>query len=386
MQKQNDNSNFSQREYELLIDRYNNGLANSLERAQVESWYISGDFRGKLFNADQMLKDQVRSRELLFKHMSPVKRKLPIYFIGTAAALVVAILCAWFFTFPLFIKDANQSAKNLNHIFPAKNGVTIKLSNGKTIKLSGEKNGIVINRMSLKYKDGSVIENQALEDYKESLEVSTGFGQSYDVTLPDGTNVFLNAATTIKFPSSFKNLSSRSVSLNGEAFFKVVHNSRQPFQVLSRGQVVEDIGTAFNINAYEDDPSVQTTLIEGSVKIKALFEGKAKDISEEVTLIPNERNTLTNVNPFLIERIEVADVIAWKDGDFQFNKEKMSNITKKLERWYNVKFSLSDQVANKVFTGKIARGRSLNSVLKLMERTNSIHFIIEGRRISVVEK
>jgi transmembrane sensor len=272
-----------------------------------------------------------------------------------------------------------------NDIAPGSNKAFLTLANGQRISLTDAANGAIATQSGVKIvksADGSI-------DYQiqDQGELSGGFnttetpkGGQYLVNLADGSKVWLNAASSLKYPASFTNQKTRTVELTGEGYFEIAKDKVHPFIVKTAAQQVEVLGTHFNINAYNDEPFTKTTLLEGRVHVESLAQTKETEI-----LNPGEQAVLVN-DHLSVSDANVEEAVAWKDGYFRFNEESMSSIAKKLERWYNVEIELSDKLASKEFTGKIARSRNISRVLSMMEETNRVHFKIEGRRITAIEK
>jgi ferric-dicitrate binding protein FerR (iron transport regulator) len=205
--------------------------------------------------------------------------------------------------------------------------------------------------------------------------IETPKGGKFQIRLPDGSKVWLNAASSIRFPAKFAG-SKRKVELRGEAYFEVAHDESKIFEVNARNQTVQVLGTHFNINAYEDEPSVNTTLLEGSVRIsdvrtnvsQLLKPGEQSQLSEQIEII-----NLKNTN----------EAVAWKDGYFQFDEADIKTVMRQIERWYDVSVVYEGNLPNYRFAGEIERNLSLLQVLKVLEKTN-VHFRLEGREVIVM--
>ena len=208
--------------------------------------------------------------------------------------------------------------------------------------------------------------------------VSTPRGGQYEVILPDGTQVWLNAASSLKFPTAFIG-KERNVELTGEAYFEVSKNKAMPFHVSAAGQVIEVLGTHFNVNAYTDETLLKTTLLEGSVKVN-------KGISF-ATLKPGQQSTINNneITP-VIKIAEVTDadeVMAWKDGKFYFNNADIKTVMRQIGRWYNVDIEYAGKIpGNDGFTGTFSRNMTASKALKILA-FSGVDFKIEGRKIIV---
>jgi transmembrane sensor len=206
--------------------------------------------------------------------------------------------------------------------------------------------------------------------------ISTPRGGQYQVILPDGTHVWLNAASSLRFPSAFKG-EKRLVKLNGEAYFEVAKNKRMPFIVQTENQEVEVLGTHFNISSYTDETATKTTLLEGSVKVTAQTGQKVLSPGEQAQT--NKDTRMIKVMPVSIE-----DAIAWKNGYFVFNDEKLESIMHRVSRWYDVEYHFEGKQGDLSFLGVVERSKNISSLLKVLESTGNVHFKIEGRKIIVM--
>ena len=275
-----------------------------------------------------------------------------------------------------------------NDIEPGDDKAILTLGDGTKIILDDAQNGVLANQGGnsiLKAAEGELIYSfsaesnlQLPEDNSDNIifnTIETPKGGKFQVRLPDGSKVWLNAASSLRFPTKFAG-SKRQVELNGEAYFEVAHDESKLFEVKARNQTVQVFGTHFNINAYEDEPSVNTTLLEGSVRIS--------DIRTNISqmLRPGEQSKLT-------ERIEVfnvkntAEAVAWKEGYFQFHEADIKTVMRQIERWYDVSIIYEGDMPNYRFGGEIERSLSLIQVLKVLEKTK-VHFRLEGREVIVM--
>jgi len=168
----------------------------------------------------------------------------------------------------------------------------------------------------------------------------------------------------------------RKVAITGQVYFEVVHNPVRPFQVTVGNQTIEDIGTHFNINAYNDEPVIKSTLIEGAIKITVNNQSKI--------LYPDQQAVVSLANNGIkVNHVDPEEVIAWKNGYFRFNNESIQSIMLKLARWYDIKVSYQNNISSEGFYGTISRNKNISEVLNLLESTQSVHFQIEGRRVTV---
>jgi transmembrane sensor len=215
---------------------------------------------------------------------------------------------------------------------------------------------------------------------KDYNTIETPNGGQYQVTLPDGSKVWLNAASSLKFPPSFSRLVNRRVELlRGEAYFEIAKDKNHPFIVKSNGQEVKVLGTHFNINSYSDEQSTKTTLLEGSVKIEIVSGSRPK---KGVVIRPGQQSILSG------ERIRIVDAdiesdLAWKNQEFVFKGENIQSIMRKLSRWYDIEVNYNGDCSHLSFYGVLSRSKNISSVLKLMENAGNVKFKIEGKKITV---
>jgi ferric-dicitrate binding protein FerR (iron transport regulator) len=207
------------------------------------------------------------------------------------------------------------------------------------------------------------------------IVLATARGIQYQMNLPDGTRVWLNAQSFLSYPASFPGVK-RTVELKGEAFFEVAKNKNQPFDVKAGGADIQATGTEFDVNAYEDEKVVTTTLLEGSVKIITQ--------NNTVLLNPNEKgiwNKNGKIN--LVRNINPNESTAWKSGMFSFQQEDIYSVMRQLARWYNVDIRYNGTILQNHFTARLERSLPLSKVLKLLEGTGGVHFSIQDKTIMV---
>jgi len=242
-----------------------------------------------------------------------------------------------------------------------------KQTGSSIIKAAG---GILI------YKANSSAENSGTETGAKIFNtITTPRGGQYQIILPDGTHVWLNAASSLKFPAAFKG-GRRLVELNGEAYFEVAKDKQKPFIVHTDNQEVEVLGTHFNVSSYANE-TTKTTLLEGSVKVLAQAHQKV--------LVPGEQaQTSTDAKVIKVMPVSVEDAIAWKNGYFVFNDEKLESIMQRVSRWYDVECQFEGKQGELSFLGVVERSKNISSLLKVLESTGNVHFKIEGRKIIVM--
>lgn len=204
--------------------------------------------------------------------------------------------------------------------------------------------------------------------------IETPRAGQYQINLPDGTKVWLNAASSLRYPSRFSG-SKRIVALTGEGYFEVAKNKQHPFVVKTDRQEVQVLGTHFNINSYTDESSTNTTLVEGSVRVTTL-DGKNR------LLKPGEQSQLKG-DEIEVSDVDTENVLSWKNGDFVFKGDDFKSIMRKISRWYDVEVIYQGDFDDLKFGGYISRTKNISSVLSIMESTGKVHFNIKDKRITV---
>ena len=262
-----------------------------------------------------------------------------------------------------------------NDIAPGHNQATLTLANGKKIILVKGLSGtlaqqgntqIGVNGQSAIAYTATVATVNQPTTYN-TLSTAVGEQSPYPLILPDGSKVWLNAQSSITFPTAF-NGKERIVGITGEALFEVAHNAQHPFKVKTEKQTIEDIGTTFDVNAYADEPTTKTTLIEGKVKVNGMF------------LEPGQQTDGAHINT-----VNTRRYTAWRNGDFYFEDDNIQTVMRELSRWYNVKINYEGDMTTESFDAQISRNKNISAVLHILENTKGVHFKIEGRRITVIE-
>lgn len=259
-------------------------------------------------------------------------------------------------------------------IVPGKSGAILTLADGSQLVLDSMGNGRVTeqNGSEVIMKNGRLIYDPATESKAEILynTMTTPRGRQFEITLPDGTHVWLNAASSIRYPTTFSG-NNRKVELNGEAYFEVTKNAKQPFIVNARNKAeIEVLGTDFNISAYENDKSLNTTLIDGSVKVNGIVikPGQQAQVTDAVRVIGNA---------------DIDNVMAWQRGLFKFEGTPLDEVMKQLERWYDIEVVYEKGSPDLRFGGELSRNMSLKGVLVVLGQSG-IRYRLEGRKLIVL--
>ncbi len=325
---------------------------------------------------NQRLRSAKEPKKTKFKALKWINYKV------AAAAVITFVFGIWLYTSGYIEENATRENLMNNEIVPGKTGATLTLSNGKTIVLGGEKDGKLAEEAGIsisKTKDGQLeytISGSAGSTEGKINTLSTASGQTYILNLPDRSRVYLNAASSLTYPSSFSGSKIRRVELLGEGYFEIAEDKEHPFIVESLGQQVEVLGTHFNINAYQNEPALKTTLTKGSVKVSNTS-GNQFSI-----LKPGEQSILTD-HSINVTKVDTDLAIAWKNNEFIFENESIESIMRMVERWYNVDVTYIGSRPTERFVGVLSRFDNVAKLLQLLESTGGVNFTIEGRKIFV---
>jgi ferric-dicitrate binding protein FerR (iron transport regulator) len=377
-----------------LADRILKREASEADVKAYNAWYNSFQQSGEIPVIDEEEKKAILYAriELSIEERVPVRklwhqvarRRAGIW---AAAAIATIVVGAYFFNFSKNPNSSSQTemAAGTNDVAPGRNTAVLTLPDGKAIDLSDSKTGVVIDASSLKYNDGeklSISSETGQLSGSKAMRIATPRGGTYQVILSDGSKVWLNAASSIKFPASFRGLKQRSIELEGEAYFEIHKNKMQPFVVTTRSQRVKVLGTHFNISSYADERNVETTLLEGAVQVCATDQRKATE--EQVILKPGQQSVVSGFNRIDVKNVDVADIVAWKEGKFVFVRENVRSIMNKISRWYDVDVVYNGDVRNKALGGSVSRFKNVSEVLEMLSATKAVQFRIEGRRVVVM--
>src|SRR6186713_2562587 len=296
-----------------------------------------------------------------------------------AAAILVIISGAWLLWFNqkgASIPLANKATIN-NDLPPGGNKATLKLADGAVIVLDNAQNGNLARQgvtEIVKAANGQLVYNMAGKGGAVGYNtVTTPPGGQYQVTLPDNSKVWLNAASSIRFPTAFSG-GKREVEITGEAYFEVAKNKMMPFQVKANEMYVTVLGTHFNIMAYHDETSIQTTLLEGSVRINK---------GSQAALLSPGQQARVNGQVKVVNDVNTEEAVAWKNGSFEFNGADIETVMRTLARWYNVDIKYEGNMTSRRLTAQVDRNKNASEVLQILESAG-YHFRIDGKTIIVL--
>jgi ferric-dicitrate binding protein FerR (iron transport regulator) len=388
------NKTASIKEREELFQIIKTTSDDKLKELMREEW-DNLEMTDPLFNSDQSMEmlnkifpaeQQSNEQQEEFVPITDVSWSSRFKRISVAAAILVLLSSGMYFYFKPSLSPQAQIAYTpiFQDIPPGGNKATLTLSDGQTIILDSAKNGIIASTKSFKivktesgqvvYQPFERIQNNALG--AEFNTITTPRGGEYRVVLPDGSKVWLNSASSIKFPGVFKG-NTRSVEIEGEAYFEITKNSAMPFKVKSKNVDIEVIGTHFNVKTYTGDEVMKTTLLEGSIKIEGGNSSHLLKPGQQAVLIGNEMKVLSDV--------DIEEQIAWKNGLFQFKDAGIQDVMHQAALWYDLNVSFEGKIPEKYFTGKVSRNVNASEFMNMLMYTG-VKFKIEGKNIVVINK
>jgi ferric-dicitrate binding protein FerR (iron transport regulator) len=387
-------SDRKKKEFQLLVRKYQEGKASAVEADFVEAYYqYFEDLPGAELPAEWASSDIEREEDdnRLFKAMkarilgSQQTPVLPFYrrpYIRIAAAAAVLFLVAgtWWYTVHRTPVRPADSIAYKNDVSPGGDKATLTLDGGRVIVLDSAAEGTVVrqgNVQVMKLAGGQLAYNAAAgkNGSGELLynTLSTPVAGQYRLILPDGTQVWLNSASSIRYPTTFSR-KTRTVEVDGEAYFEVKEDAVRPFLVKSGKASVQVLGTHFDVMAYKEEGAIKTTLLEGKVKVMA--GGKS------ALLRPGEQAAVGNNNDILVREVDTDKETAWISGFFQFDETDLPTLMRQLKRWYGIDPVYQPMDTVRKFGGRISRKLQLSEVLHILE-ANNIHFEIDGKKLIV---
>ncbi|MBL7726373.1 MAG: FecR domain-containing protein, partial [Dinghuibacter sp.] len=321
------------------------------------------------------------------RQLKPRKR---LVYAAAAAVLFFTILSVGvYYIFPKNKTGEPQAGTSPTNtpadIAPGGNRALLTLADGTTIVLDSAANGTITQQGGIQVKklnngqlaytvNGNAVTEKGATAYNT---ITTPRGGQYQVTLADGTQVWLNAASSLRFPVLF-NSKERKVEMTGEAYFEVAKNSTQPFRVMAPGSEVEVLGTHFNINAYPDETQVKTTLLEGRVQVAATGNNTMRR-----QLVPGQQSAISASGNIAVQNnADTEEAVAWKNGRFQFSSADLKTILRQIARWYDVEVEYRGNVQLH-FTGQLTRNENVSKVFEKLALTGEVQFSINGRKIIV---
>lgn len=383
-----------------LLRKFESNSLSEAEEQELNDWYSSIEYDIPSVNEEDFLQEEnFENKKLkLLQKINKKKRVAKVISFSikasAAAAVVVLIISVFFRTGS---SDDNQSlitslktdTLKLQDITAGTQGALLSLANGEVIELD------TVTFGNIATQSGVIIRNENgklsyLAGAKSSKEIAyntltTPSGKEYSLVLPDGSKVWLNAQSSISFPTFFDE-NERQVTLSGEAYFEVAKvaglKGNKPFKIKINSLIgknhdveIEVLGTSFNVNAYDNEPVIQTTLVEGKVRLHS--GGKSTNLAPS-----QQSNIFKNGNNQILSAINMNEVLSWKNGLFHFNKTDIHTILRQFSRWYNIDMVSGESDSIRSFSGKISRKSKLEDVLKILDLSN-IHYSTDGRKLII---
>lgn len=407
--------NMIQTQLTALIRKYLSGEANEQEKWQIEQWYESFDTSSLEFAGG----DSQMTEESLNKSLKALQEKIAqehsagempssrsskriFRWWQAAAAAIVLVIAAGVILALWKNQQRKKTGANIAVQTPTKdfqpggNNAVLTLANGRQIVLDSAGSGLIStqgNTRIIKVNGGLLTYNRQSSNVNGESSVqyntiTTPRGGRYEVILPDGSKVWLNAASSLRFPTIFIG-NKREVEMTGEAYFEIAKNASMPFVVKKGSVEVTVLGTDFNVNAYDDESNLKVTLVEGLVRVSQVSTDNRQPITHNSQLLkPGQQVILslskdggTEMN--LQKDADINEAVAWKNNLFWFDSENIEEVCKQLSRWYNVNISIHGNIPD-LFTGSIPRDMPFSKVFEVLQKTGSIQYKIEDANTIIV--
>jgi len=376
-----------EKEFTLLAERIADGTATDEEIALYKQYCASFAQKEPQWNTEWGDKEatgkELRTRivSVLFGTPKSILRRFhPLIRVAASVALIIGVgFVAWKGFKRLETGTQVAQTAVVKDIPPGTDQAVLTLADGATIVLEGSESRLI-------HKDGAAIRQQkgqlqyTVEDASAPVgnnKLTTSRGGQYMLTLPDGTRVWLNAASSFTYPTRFSD-KERRVEIEGQAYFEVAENPDQPFVVKVKGAFIKVLGTHFDIMAYPEEKEIQTTLVSGSIRV-------ARGTAEKI-IAPGEQAFWADgaADGLSVRRaVDIQQAIAWKTGFFEFDNTDLPTIMRQIGRWYDVDIRYKNAPDDKTFGGRINRNLPLSQVLQLLE-ANGARFRVEDKEITVL--
>lgn len=302
----------------------------------------------------------------------------PFYKIAVAASLLIAVLGAYWYLSQHKTADMASVQQEKQVIPAASDKAMLKLANGKIVFLDSVQDGQLAfegNSRIQKEKDQIIYDGNDEAGSMNVLEIPKG--GKFKLTLADGTKVWVNSASSLAYPTSFKKGTDRTIELSGEAYFEVARNRNMPFKVRVNDMEVKVTGTHFNINAYADEEDIRTTLLEGGVEV-------TKNDKTQILTPGQQAIVKRSANTLNVDAANLAQVVAWKDGLFIFDEKEVTDILREISRWYDVEFEYKTSPGKTTYSGVINRNISLNELLEVLKDSRVFNYRLVGRKVTIM--
>ncbi len=374
-----------QERYEELARKWMNGTITDQEAKEYAVWYNQLD-DNPLDLPYSFARDQEEHRKRM---LDSIRRQMPAVGKGrirlirlTAAAAVLVLLAGVGYIYYTSTRKSSwplakvQAPGFKNDVLPGVSKAVLTLADGRQVTLDSAAVGLLARQgaASVTNADGVLLYHPSADGEKSLLynTLTTRKGQQYPVTLSDGTKVWLNSASSLRFPVIFA-AGERRVELSGEGYFEVAADAARPFHVSVNNTNVEVLGTAFDLNGYVDEDNTRTTLLDGAIRI-----------NHQVTLRPGQQSRVDAAGAIrVVDDADAEGEVAWKNGQFHFRKMDIATVLRQVERWYDVEVVYEGPKTTDLFTGDLPRTSTLTELLTILQYAN-VHFRLEGQRLTVL--
>lgn len=405
-------------ELHVLLEKF---LDESISREELQRLKaLAGDplndmqldrFIASALQQDRLPHVAEADREALLKHILSAGQTVSaatdtrpavhrLHFLKTAwfrFAAAVVLLAVGLYTWKLFTATATEAdmktaGTKMKDIPPGGSRATLTLADGTTILLDSAANGNIANQGEIKILklDAGMLAYAGKEGAATGYNtISTPRGGQYQVKLSDGSTVWINAESSISFPPVFDG-AERKVEVTGEVYLEVAKNVKKPFKVITNKVEVDVLGTGFNINAYKDETDLKVSLVEGSVRVKELPDAQklSKTTGAPVLLKPGQQALVTTAagtrTGIVVQEADMEQVMAWKNGLFNFNKADLPAIMRQLSRWYDIDVRYEGTVSERKFQGEFQKELNLSDVLGALEEMQ-VKYRLEGRVLTIID-
>ena len=377
-----------------LIYKDKIGELTGQEKQELLAWLEESDFNRQIF--DELAKGSSLSRSYaeyrnvhreqvwnkIEKQIAPQRSRLSLRWIGYAASVMILVVAGWFAFQMSDNKDSVQEGKKVARITPGTQKAILHLDNGEQVVLADNNTVLVEHSLSgkieqvdktLVYQTESTVKDERLN----VLEIPNG--GEFQVTLADGSRVWLNAGTRLTYPIAFVG-KERRVRLDGEGYFEVERDESKPFIVEINGMEVKVLGTSFNLRSFAADNRSTATLVSGKIEVKTP--------TQRIELLPNQQaDLLVGENKLAVREVDAVAYSAWTKGRFVFRRERLETILDDVSRWYNVTvFYEQSRVKDILFSGIVERYADISETLEMLEKTGKVNFIVDEQKIIVRAK
>lgn len=382
---------YSRSYLQKLAHKWKTGQLNETEQEDFDLWEKSHQDDLLNFPENSGGPEVVKARmlERLLKGMqeeNPVIKQRRFGKLWPAAAIAASLfmvigLAIYFYTRPSNDPLNSSSVNYATQVRPGTDKAVLTIGNGSEISLSNARTGALLKENGTtisKTGEGKLVYTGVTGsgNSNTSNTITTPRGGKWQLRLPDGSMVWLNAASSLTYPVSFEGSKDRLVELKGEAYFEVARDKAHPFKVKTARQEVEVLGTHFNVESYPEEILTKTTLLSGSVRVSTA--------DKSALIRPGEQALLSAADKFSIINVDTESAVAWKNGEFSFIKEDLKSVMRKISRWYDVEIIYQGEHASKTFTGTVSRSENIDKALGLLELTGVVHFKVKGRSVIVM--